>query len=72
MQALLFKIDTKWRELVYACFGGKNDIFELIEDSHAENTKRQIRYAVSRLYLKNYDILSCLMNCSVKSNYSLF
>ena len=47
---------------------GKSDIFERIEDSDAENTKR--RYAVSRMYLKNYDI-SCLINGSVKSN-SLF
>ena len=34
MKTLLFKIDTKWRELVFACFGGKNpDIYEPIEDS---------------------------------------
>ena len=48
----------------------KNDIFELIEDSDAENTKRQMKYAVSCMYLKSYDI-SSLINCSVKSN-SLF
>ena len=71
MQALLFKKDTKWRELVYTCFEGKkHDIFEFIEDCNGENTKRQIKYVVSRMHLKNYDI-SRLINCSVKSN-SLF
>ena len=39
---------------------------EVIEDFDAENTKRQIKYAVFRMYLKNYD-MSCLINCSVKS-----
>ena len=53
MQALLVKVDSKWWELVYTCFGGgKNDIFELIQDSDAENTKRRVKYAVSRRYLK--------------------
>ena len=47
---------SKWRELVYACFGEKTpDIFELNEDSDAENTKRQRKYAVSRMCLKKYD-----------------
>ena len=45
----------------------KNNISELIEDSDVENTKRQRNYAVSRMYLKNYDI-SCLINSSAKSN----
>ena len=40
MQALLFKKDSKWRELVYTCFGETNDISETIEDSDAENTKK--------------------------------
>ena len=48
----------------------KNDISELIEDSDAENTKNKKKYAVSRMYLKNYDI-SCLINSFAKSN-SLF
>ena len=48
----------------------KNDISELIEDSDAENTKKQRKYAVSHMYLKNYDI-SCLINSFAKSN-SLF
>ena len=48
----------------------KDDISELIEDSDAENTKRQRKYAVSRRYLRNYDI-DCLINSSAKSN-SLF
>ena len=48
----------------------KDDISKLIEDSDAENTKRQRKYAVSRMYLKNYDI-SCLINSSAKRN-SLF
>ena len=48
----------------------KDDISKLIEDSDAENIKRQRKYAVSRMYLKNYDI-SCLINSSAKSN-SLF
>ena len=38
--------------------------------SDAENTKKQRKYAVSRMYLKNYDI-SCLINSFAKSN-SLF
>ena len=46
------------------------DISKLIKDSNAENTKRQRKYAVSRMYLKNYDI-SCLVNSSTKSD-SLF
>ena len=55
---------------VYLFWRKQNDIFEFIEDCDAENTKRQIKYVVSRMYLKNYDI-SCSINCSVKSN-SLF
>ena len=35
----------------------KDDISRLIEDSDAENTNRQRKYAVSRMYLKNYPIL---------------
>ena len=34
----------------------KNGTFELIEDSDAENTKRKMEYAVSRMYLKKCDI----------------
>ena len=48
----------------------KDDISKLIKDSDAENTKRQRKYTVSRMYLKNYDI-SCLVNSSAKSD-SLF
>ena len=48
----------------------KDDISKLIKDSDAENTKRQRKYAVSRMYLKTYDI-SCIINSSAKSN-SLF
>ena len=48
----------------------KYDISKTINDSDAENTKRQRKYAVSRMYLKHYDI-SCLINSSAKSN-SLF
>ena len=46
------------------------EISELIEDSDAENTKRQIKYTVSRMHLKNYDI-SCFINSSAKRK-SLF
>ena len=35
----------------------KDDISKLVKDSDAENTKRQRKYAVSRMYLKNYDII---------------
>ena len=45
----------------------KEDISKLIKDSDAENTKGQKKYAVSRMYLKNYDI-SCLVNSSTKSD----
>ena len=48
----------------------KDDISKLIKDSDAENTKRQRKYAVFRMYLKTYDI-SCIINSSAKSN-SLF
>ena len=48
----------------------KYDISKPIKDSDAENTKRQRKYAVSRMYLKYYDI-SCLINSSAKRN-SLF
>ena len=54
--------NSKWRELMYLLVLVKKtpDISELIEDSDAENTKRQIKYVVSRMYLKKYDI-SCLI-----------
>ena len=39
----------------------KDDISKFVKDSDAESTKRQRKYAVSRMYLKNYDI-SCLIN----------
>ena len=57
---------------IYLFWWEKNDITGLIEDSDAENTKKQRKYAVSRMYLKirNYDI-SCLINSFAKSN-SLF
>ena len=48
----------------------KIEISELIEDSDDENTKRQIKYTVSRMHLKNYDI-SCFINSSAKRK-SLF
>ena len=66
----LQKNNSKWREFVYTCFSEKDDISKFIADSDAENTKRQRKYAVSRMYLNNFDI-SCLINSSAKSN-SLF
>ena len=67
----LQKENSKWRELVYTCFGEKPpDISGFIEDSDAENTKKQRKYAVSRMYLKINDT-SCLINSFAKSN-SLF
>ena len=71
MQALLFKKRTQNGGSLYTpVLVKKNDISELIEDSDAVNTKKQRKYAVSRMYLKNYDI-SCLINSFAKSN-SLF
>ena len=35
---------------IYLFWRKKPDIFELIEDSDTENTKRQIEYAVSHMY----------------------
>ena len=71
MQALLFKKKLKMAgACIHLFWWKKNDISELIEDSDAENTKKQRKYAVSRMYLKNYDI-SCLINSFAKSN-SLF
>ena len=70
MQASLFKKNSKWQELVYTCFNEKkNDISKLIEDTDAEDTKRQ--NSVSCTCLKKYDI-SCLMNNSAKSNRVLW
>ena len=72
MQALLFKKKKlkMARACIYLFWWKKNDISGLIENSDAENTKKQRKYAVSRMYLKNYDI-SCLINSFAKSN-SLF
>ena len=57
MQALLLKKPSKWREIVYTCFSGKNpEISEPIAHSDAENRKKQTKYAVSRMHLKNYNI----------------
>ena len=68
MQALLFK--KNGGSLYILVLVKKDDISKLIKDSDAENTKIQRKYAVSRLYLKNFDI-SCLINSSAKNN-SLF
>ena len=71
MQALLFKKKLKMAgACIHLFWLKKNDISELIEDSDAENKKKQRKYAVSRTYFKNYDI-SCLINSFGKSN-SLF
>ena len=56
---------------VYLFLVKKDDITKLVKDSDGENTKRQRKYAVSRMYLKNYDI-SCSMNSSAKSNSLLY
>ena len=49
------KNPSKWWELVYTCFSEKKTTFLnlLIKDSDDEDTKRQRKYAVSRMYLKN-------------------
>ena len=66
MQALLFK-----NVYLFSMFWRKENVISgLLEDSDAENTKKQRKYAVFRMYLKNYDI-SCLINSFAKSN-SLF
>ena len=57
MQALLAEIHSKWRDLLYnerqgLFWGEKNDISELIEDSDVVKNERQVRYAVSHMYLK--------------------
>ena len=70
MQALLLKETQNGGSLCILVLVKKDDISKLIKDSDAENTKRQRKYAVSRMYLKNYDI-SCSINSSAKSN-SLF
>ena len=71
MQALPFKKKIQnGRSLCILILVEKNNISGLFEDSDAENTKKQRKYAVSHMYLKNYDI-SCLINSSAKSN-SLF
>ena len=66
MQTLLKKLKIA-RACVYLFWRKNPGISEHIENSDAENTKRQRKYAVSRTYLKNYDI-SCLINSSAKSN----
>ena len=70
MQALLFKKETQNGGSLCILVLVKKYISKPIKDSDAENTKRQRKYAVSRMYLKHYDI-SCLINSSAKSN-SLF
>ena len=65
----LQKINSKWRELAYTCFGEKRTTFlDLLRILTLKAQKN--KYAVSRMYLKNYDI-SCLINSFAKSN-SLF
>ena len=57
MQALLLKKQNGGRLCIRVLV--KNpEISEPIADSDAENRKRQTKYAVSRMYLKNYKI-SC-------------
>ena len=63
-------LQKKLKMAGYLFWWEKNDISGLIEDSDAENAKKQRKYAVSRMYLNNYDI-SCLINSFAKSN-SLF
>ena len=48
MQALLFKKKTQYILVLVK----KNDISELFEDSDVENTKRQRKYALSRILFK--------------------
>ena len=68
MQALLIKKKTQNGGSLYILvLVKKYDIFELIEDYDAENTKRQREYAVSRVHLKNYDV-SSLMNSNNNNN----
>ena len=56
MQALLFKKETQNGGSLYILIlVKKRDISELIED--AENTKRQRKYAVSLMYLNNYEYI---------------
>ena len=65
------KKNSKWRELVYTCFGEKRTTFlNLLRILTLKTQKKQRKYAVSRMYLKNYDI-SCLINSFAKTN-SLF
>ena len=53
------------------CFGEKRTTFlDLLRILTLKTQKKQRKYAVSRMYLKNYDI-SCLINSLAKSN-SLF
>ena len=52
MQALLFKKLKMAGACIYLFWWKKNDISGLIENSDAENTKKQRKYAVSRMYLK--------------------
>ena len=66
MQALL----SKWRELAYTCFGEKRTTFLNLLRILTLKTQKKKENAVSRMYLKNYDI-SCLINSFAKSN-SLF
>ena len=70
MQALLLKKTQNDGSLYVLVLVKKNDISKLTEDSDVENTKRQRKYAVSRMYLKKYDI-SCLINSSARSNSNL-
>ena len=58
MQELLFKNELKMAgACIYLFWWEKNDISGLIEDSDAENTKKQRNYAVSRMYSKKLKIM---------------
>ena len=64
--------NSKWRELVYTCFGEKKTTFlNLLRILTLKTQRKQRKYAVSRMYLKNYGHISCLINSFAKSN-SLF
>ena len=68
MQALLLKNPQNGGRLcILVLVKKKPEISEPIANSDVENRKRQTKYAVSRMYLKNYNI-SCQINSSAKSN----
>ena len=70
MQALLLKKKTQNGGSLYTpvLVRKKTTFLNLLRILTLKTQKKQRKYAVSRMYLKNYDHISCLINSFAKSN----